>query len=194
MPTRDRDLAIRTLTAALKPIPFHIGGNSNLVGEDSFRRMIRLVIQDAHRRNPQPLPVIVFLYGGRGAQPQFELDDLVGDILETSGIVFGIKDEDQSNISPVGRGERGHLVHYIAEQTGGQYFSARPEGYAAALEAILLQLHFRYQLGFIPPSIDGKHHEIDVRLSNQARARHKGMRLRFRTEYIPLREAPDWVR
>jgi hypothetical protein len=194
MPTGDRDLAIRTLSTALKRIPFNIGGNSNLLGEDSLRRMIRLVLQDGQQRNPQPLPVFVFIYGGRGAQPYSEVDDLIGDILETSGIVFGIKDEDQSNISPAGPNRRGHIFNYLAEQTGGQYFSARPEGYAAALEAILLQLHFRYQLGFIPPSFDGKRHEIDVRLSDEVREKHKGVRLRFRTEYIPLREPPDWAR
>lgn len=58
----------------------------------------------------------------------------------------------------------------------------------------MLQLHFRYQLGFIPPSIDGKYHEIEVRLSDEAREKYKGMSLRFRTEYIPLREPPDWMR
>lgn len=194
MPTADRDLAIRTLTTVLKPIPFNIGGNSNLLGEDSLRRMIRLVLQDAQRRNPQPLPVFVFIYGGRGAQPYSEVDDLISDILETSGIVFGIRDEDQSNISPAGPRERGHIFSYLADETGGQYFSARPEGYAAALEAILMQLHFRYQLGFIPPSIDGKRHEIGLKLSGDALQKHKGVRLRFRTEYISLRELPEWAR
>ena len=43
------------------------------------------------------------------------------------------------------------ILHYMAKQTGGQYFDALPSGYAAALEAILMQLHFRYELGSFPP-------------------------------------------
>jgi len=51
-PTKDRDRAIPVLAETLKPIPFHTGGDSDQVGEVTFRKMIRLIIQDAHRRNP----------------------------------------------------------------------------------------------------------------------------------------------
>jgi hypothetical protein len=57
-----------------------------------------------------------------------------------------------------------------------------------------MQLHFRYQIGFIPPAIDGKRHELKVELTKEARAKHKGVRLRFRTEYIPVSEEPAWAR
>ncbi len=82
LPTEDRDRAIRVLAETLKPIPFHTGGNSDQVGEETFRKMIRLIIQDAHRRNPQPLPVIVFLHGDYTGQPHRELDALVEEALE----------------------------------------------------------------------------------------------------------------
>lgn len=194
LPTNDRDSPITVLTKTILPIPFAVGGNSNVVGEATFRKMIRLIIRDAIKRNPQPLPVIVFLYGGRGAQPADELDDMIGDILETSGIVFGIKDRLVTEESPAAIGERGHFIHYIVEQTGGQYFSVPAENYAAALETILTQLHFRYELGFVPPVIDGKRHEIKVELTKEAREQHQGVRLRHRTEYIAVREEPDWAR
>jgi hypothetical protein len=51
-------------------------------------------------------------------------------------------------------GEQGQISHYVAERTGGEYFSAPAQGDAAALEKILMQLHFRYELGFIPPVIE----------------------------------------
>jgi len=35
-------------------------------------------------------------------------------------------------------------------------------------------LHFRYELGFIPPVIDGKRHKLKVELTNEAREKHKG--------------------
>jgi hypothetical protein len=191
LPTVDRDSAIRMLAETLKPIPFHTGGNSDQVGEETFRKMIRLIIQDAHRRNPQPLPVIVFLHGDSTGQPHRELDQLVGDFLETSGIVFGIRDSRSPNLHLIG--EQSKILQYMAKQTGGEYFSVPPSGYAAALQAVLKQLHFRYELGFIPPAIDGKRHELKVELTREAEKEHKRVRLRFRPEYIPVREEPEWA-
>jgi hypothetical protein len=193
LPTEDRDSAIRVLAKTLKPIPFHTGGNSDQVGEETFRKMIRLVIQDAHRRNPQPLPVIVFLHGDYTGQPRRELDELVNDFLETSGIAFGIKDNRSPALHGLG-GEQGEILGYMAKHTGGQYFSVSPAGFTKALETILMQLHFRYELGFIPPMIDGKRHDLRVELTKAARKEHKRVRLRFRPEYIPVRETPEWAR
>jgi hypothetical protein len=190
-PTEDRDSAIRVLAETLKPIPFHTGGNSDQVGEETFRKMIRHIIQEAHRRNPQPLPVIVFLHGDYTGQPRRELDELVDDFLETSGIVFGLKDYRSPNLHLLG--EQSKILQYMSKQTGGLYFSARPAGYRAALEAILTQLHYRYELGFMPASIDGKRHELKVELTKEAREKHKQVRLRFRPEYIPVREEPEWA-
>jgi hypothetical protein len=59
---------------------------------------------------------------------------------------------------------------------------------------ILLQLHFRYELGFIPPAIDGKHHNLRVELTKEAKDNHKGVRLRYRPEYIPVPGEPAWAR
>ncbi|HWY19640.1 MAG TPA: hypothetical protein VNX26_00370 [Candidatus Acidoferrum sp.] len=193
LPTTDRDSPIRVLAESLKPIPFE-GGTfaTDDVGEETFRKMIRLIIHDAYRRNPKPLPVIVFLHGDHTGQPRHELDKLVDDFLETSGVVFGIRD-DQSAVLHFLIGEQAKILHYMAKHTGGQYFSARPSGYAAALEAILMQLHFRYELGFVPPAIDGKRHELKVELTKDAKAKHKQVRLKFRPEYIPIPEEPEWA-
>jgi len=68
-----------------------------------------------------------------------------------------------------------------------------PSEYAATLKAILMQLHFRYELGFIPPAIDGKRHELKVELTKEGKKKNKGVRLRFRQEYIPLSKAPEWT-
>jgi hypothetical protein len=57
-----------------------------------------------------------------------------------------------------------------------------------------MQLRFRYQIGFVPPAIDGKRHELKAELTKEARAKHKGVRLRFRAEYIPISEKPAWAR
>jgi hypothetical protein len=193
-PTEDHDRPLRVLAETIKPIPFHVGGDSDAVGEVAFRKTVRLIIQDANRRNPQPLPVIVFLHGDHTGQPHRELDEVVNDFLETSGIVFGIKDSRAPRGPLFYIGEVAQIEHYIARHTGGQYFTAPPSGYAEALKKILAQLHSRYELGFAPPAIDGKRHAIKVELTKQARAQHKGVRLRFRPEYIAVSEPPEWAR
>ena len=193
LPTEDRDKAIQQLGEALKPIPFEGGtSESDEAGEQAFRKLIRLIIHDAYRNNPKPLPVIVFLHGDHTGQPHEKLNKLVDDFLETSGIVFGIRDSRSPNLRFL-IGEQAKIMHYMAKHTGGEYFSVAPSGYEGALDAILMQLHFRYELGFIPPAIDGKRHELRVELRNSAKAEHKGLRLRYRPEYIPVPEQPDWT-
>jgi len=193
LPTADRNRGIEELAETLKPIPFEGGTDaSDETGEQAFRKVIRLIIRDAYGRNPKPLPVVVFLHGDHTGQPHQELDKLVDDFLETSGIVFGIRDSRSPNLRFL-IGEQAKIMHYMAKHTGGEYFSAPPSGYEAALEAILLQLHFRYELGFIPSSIDGKRHEFRVELAKSAKAKHKGLCLRYRPEYIPVREQPEWT-
>ena len=56
------------------------------------------------------------------------------------------------------------------------------------------RIHARSEIGFLPPAIDGKRHALKVELIKEARQKHKGVRLRFRPEYIPMPETPDWVR
>jgi len=193
LPTEDRDKAIQELSEALKPIPFEGGTSaSDEAGEQAFRKLIRLIIRDAYRRNPKPLPVIVFLHGDHTGQPHGELNKLVDDFLETSGIVFGIRDYRSPNLHFI-IGEQAKIMHYMAKHTGGQYFSTSSSEYERTLETILMQLHFRYQLGFIPLAIDGKRHELRVELTREAKAGHKGLRLRYRPEYIPVREEPEWA-
>jgi hypothetical protein len=193
LPTEDRDNAIRQLAETLKPIPFEGGTSaSDETGEQAFRKLIRLIIRDAYGRNPKPLPVIVFLHGDHTGQPHGELNKLIDDFLETSGIVFGIRDYRSPNLHFI-IGEQAKIMHYMAKHTGGQYFSPPPSEYDKALDTILMQLHYRYELGFIPPAIDGKRHELRVELTKAARAEHKGVRLRYRPEYIPLWEEPEWA-
>jgi hypothetical protein len=191
LPTEDRDSPISKLAETLKPIPFQSGGDSDPVGEETFRNMIRLIIRDAQWKNPKPLPVLVFLHGDYTGQPHRELDELLDDFLETSGIVFGIQDYRSPGLHLLG--EQAKILHYMARHTGGQYSSTPPSGYAAALEAILMQLHFRYELGFIPAAIDGKRHQLKVELTKPAKEAHRGVRLRSRPEYIPVREEPEWA-
>jgi hypothetical protein len=181
-PTQDADAAVATLENVLQPTSHYSGGRT---GEVALQRMFRLILQNAHKLQPQPLPVLVFLYGDWSGMPFGEVDDLVKDLLETSAIVYGIRDSRFPTMGLLGNGERAEIIHYIVEQTGGQYLPAIPERYADALALILLQLHFRYELGFKPPALDGKRHKLSVKLTESAQTRYKHVRLRYRPFYIP---------
>ena len=85
-------------------------------------------------------------------------------------------------------------MHYMAKHTGGEYFAVLPSEYEKTLDTILMRLHFRYELGFVPPAVDGKRHGLRVELKKAAAAEHKGIRLKYRPEYIPLSEEPEWAR
>lgn len=183
LPSKDRNQAINALSKALQPISFNTGANSNLVGEDSFEKMVRLILRDSRERDTQALPVIVFLYGGSGTHPKDNLDYLVDDISANSALVFGIQDEIDL-INKVGRSNRqGYFINYMAEQTGGQCLTTTSKGYAAALESILMQVHFRYELGFAPASSHGRH-EVKVELTKGLRDEYKGTQLRYCGQYF----------
>lgn len=192
LPTEDRDKPIEVLAKTIEPrIRLHLDAGTNQSGEAAFRKMIRLVIKDSYHRNPQPLPVVVFLDGDYTGQPLSDLNQLLDDFLETSGIVFGIKDVYFPSLSPL-QHEQGEIMHYMADQTGGQFLAAPPAEYSTALKEIIQQLHFRYELGFAPRVIDGKRHKLKVELTAEAKEKHKGVRLRSRPEYIPSTE-PAWA-
>ena len=133
----------------------------------------------------------MFLHGDHTGQPHRELNKLVDDFLETSGIVFGIRDSRSPNVRLIG--EQAKIMHYMAKHTGGEYFSVPPSDYEKSLEGILMQLHFRYELGFVPPEIDSKRHALRVELTKRAKIEHKGLRVKYRPEYIPVREEPGWA-
>ena len=189
-PTQDRDAAVTTLEQALRPVEFDWRSEGNTRhGELTLQKLIRLIIDDAHRANPRPLPVVLFLHSDSTGMPPEELNSLIDDFLETSGIVFGIKDADARD-TPVGRfsdGELRGVLQTMAQETGGQYFSIHPNSYGAALQDILLQLHFRYELGFKPPALDGKRHTLTVEFVGPAKTQYKSVRLRYRPEYIPTK-------
>ena len=151
LPTEDRNKVIEVLAETLKPIPFEGGTSaSDETGEQAFRKLIRLIIRDGYGRNPKSLPVIAFLHGDHTGQPHVELNKPVDDFLETSGIVFGIRDARSPNLHFL-IGEQAKIMHYMAKHTGGQYFSVSPAEYEKTLQTILMRLHFRYELGLFLP-------------------------------------------
>jgi hypothetical protein len=177
----------------------------NGTGETAMQKMIRLVLDNVHQATPQRLPVFLFLYGDdcgthedasyrfqhgdHCGTPEDEAHRMIEDVLETSGVVFGMNDNGYSyNAEDMFHdGRVFHLVHYYSHETGGQFYSTTdPRQFSAALDYILLQLHLRYTIGFKPLLVDGKRHALKVELTKEAAKRFPGAEMRFRQEYIPV--------
>jgi hypothetical protein len=135
------------------------------------------------------LPVFLFLYGDHSGTLAAEANSILSDILESSGMAFGLSTAKRIWDMPLADvpGRTENLVHYYSMNTGGQYYStSHPELFAAALDYIITQLHLRYTLGFKPSQLDGKIHDLRVELTEEAEKQFPKTSLRFRREYIPL--------
>ena len=182
-PTPDRDAAIQALAKALHPIAWIAPAPQyRRLGELAFQWMLELLIDQAHATRPESLPVIVCLYGDHSGQPAAELDRLLDYLLSTSGFVYGIKDRAIPDYFAAMPGHRPQVLHYLADQTGGEYFAVKSDQYATALQEILVQVHSRYGLG-IRPVMDGKRHKLTMALTSPAHQRYKSVKLRYRTGY-----------
>ena len=188
-PTADRDAVIVKLTETLQPIDYQYTSADNRQGELTLQKLLRMILDQTHRADSQPLPVVLFLHSDTTGMPRREADVLLNELLETSGFAFGIKDAAAADY-PHWRffGEQSSVLHYIANQTGGEYYSIPPEKYADTLKSILMQLHSRYELGFKPPRIDSKRHKLKVEFAGAAKDLSKSTRLRYRPEYIPTQK------
>jgi hypothetical protein len=153
-------------------------------GELALQKTLQLIVDATQSSHPEPLPVVIFLYGDHSGMPRSEANHFVDELLETSATVYGLKDRRSPGIWFL-PGEQKEVAHYIANQTGGEYLEVMPETYAKGLEDILQQLHFRYELGFVPENLDGKRHKLIVKLADLVKNQHKGVRLRYRAGYVP---------
>ena len=67
----------------------------------------------------------------------------------------------------------------LAEQTGGGYFELRDtDALAPTFTRVMQELHSQYTLGFEPAVLDGREHELEVRVNRP------GMNARARQSYI----------
>jgi hypothetical protein len=181
LPMSNVEEAITALERVLAPVS--ISDDHGRTGELALQKTLQLIIDATRSLVPEPVPVVIFLYGDYSGMPRSEADHFIDELLETSAIAFGLKDRRSPRIWLLG--EQGAIANYFATETGGQYLRVTPETYAKGLEEILLQLHFRYELGFKPEALDGKRHRLRVTLADAVKNQHKGVRLRFRLAYVP---------
>ena len=120
-----RDFNYPVCTAKLKDSPCR-------VGEHALQHMLQLILENANHAKPEPVAVIIFLYSDHSGMPAKEVEELIDSVLETSGLAFGIKNSSLPEWPTHwnNTNERGSIVHYLSEETGGQYFRVPEDLYA----------------------------------------------------------------
>jgi hypothetical protein len=139
------------------------------------------------------MPVFLFLYGDQGGTDSREANTIIENVLETSGMVYGLSvvEIHHDVLEDVGSGQTFNQAHYYSRATGGQYYStSQPQLFAPTIDYIITQLHARYTLGFQPSKLDGKPHDLRVELTKDAQSRFPKTTLRFRAEYFAIPSKP----
>jgi len=184
VPDRNIDGALNTVEELMKAPPVLPGTRT---GEIALLKCLRGVLDQSQQMNPQPLPVVVFLYGDHSGMERADIDEIQDELLKRSVIVFGINNgvvERSRNFFSSSQSQP-NVAMFLSWRTGGVFFGAKPENFSKALDAILVQVHFRYVAGFSPMRVDGKRHALRVELSAAGKQKFKDGQLKARPEYIP---------
>ncbi len=185
-PTKNREAPLLVLEQVLQTPAIEHPWPAPL-GQIALERMMQLIGDNARRTIPQPLPAIVFIHGDQTDLPEARARQMAEGLLATSAIVCGFN----NGVTYIGDravledGNRFHVIHFMATETGGQVIAAKHESYADALARIVDELHHRYDLGFVPPAVDGKYHSLKVKLNGEARHKYSNLILRYRAGYVP---------
>lgn len=183
-PDRNIDGTLNTIEELMKAAAVTPGTRT---GEIALLKCLRSVLDQSQQMNPQPLPVVVFLYGDHSGMERSDIDEIENELLKRSVIVFGINNgvvQRSQNFFGFAESQP-NVAMFLSWRTGGAFFGTKPDNFSTALEAILMQVHFRYVLGFSPKKVDGKRHNLRVELSALGKQKFKDSQLKARPEYIP---------
>src|SRR6202035_1572261 len=148
-PTSNVEESATVLEQVLAPVSSP--NDHGRTGELALQKTLQLIVDATRSLVPEPVPVVIFLYGDYSGMPKSEADHFIDELLETSAVAYGLKDRRSPRIWLLG--EQGAVAKYVATETGGEYLRVTPETYATGLEEILQQLHGRYELGFKPETL-----------------------------------------
>ena len=193
-PGKDVDAALTTVEQVLNG---KVANVNDRAGQLAMHNMVRALVESTHSAklegDQQLMPVLLFLFGDQGGTDSREANGIIQDLVESSGMVFGLSliEIHHDIMEDVGSGQTFNQAHYYSRTTGGQYYStSRTELFGPTLDYIITQLHLRYTLGFQPSKLDGKPHELRVEMTKDAQNRFPKTTLRFRIECFPLPPKP----
>ena len=193
-PTIDRAAPAKALHTVLSASPVK---TSDTPGENALHDVLERIPYVSFSYQPQAMPVLVFLYGDQSGMYQHKLEDTVQQVLRCSGIVYELDNgairkplRITTDASPFPN-SKSQVVHYLAEQTGGQVYSTWTNKYGENLDRLIGDLHRRYEIGFVPPTLDGRRHEIKIKLMDEARHKLKSAELHYAPAYLAAPALPQ---
>jgi hypothetical protein len=199
-----QDVAINTGSSAPAPGGRGLRGSSagqqylgSNLGQQALSNLIMSVGDLSRLMTPGSLPVLVFLYGDAGGTDQETARAMLQDVFAASATVYLLNNGaviEQASRSSDTRAMQMYFVHFLSEKTGGRAAEAWHNDYDRELERIVAEIRSRYELGFEPAAMDSKQHDLQVRLTPQARARLGRVKLRYTSGYVaspPPEPAPD---
>jgi hypothetical protein len=71
-------------------------------GELALQSTLHLITEATRSFVPEPVPVLIFLYGDYSAMPRSEADHFIGELLETSAVAYGLRDRRSPRIWSLG--------------------------------------------------------------------------------------------
>jgi hypothetical protein len=153
-------------------------------GADALHDLILRLRDTSRQAYPSSLPVLVFLYGDHGGMYGDEADDTMkppGALPLVYGINNGAVSVQKLQLHPQ---VYYYIVHYLSDRTGGVVLSTWHHDYDVQLDHVLTELQGRYQLSFIPPVLDGKQHDLNIKLSDSAKNKIKSADLRYAPAFL----------
>lgn len=169
--TSDRD----ALVAALGELDF---GNPTRLYDALDESLDRLAPTEGRR-------VIVVLTDGEDTASRRGRGDVLARAVAGEVMIYGIGlESDYFNGVRRVRTSPDRVVRRLAEETGGGYFLLREtSNLSSTFTRIAQELHSQYVLGFTPPVLDGKVHQLTVNV------KRPGMKARARKSYVAASEA-----
>lgn len=122
LPTANVEEALRSLEQVLAPnLEAHPTGR---LGELGLQRALHFIINATLASEPEPLPVVLFLYGDHSGMDRPEADHLIDELLANLGSSLWAEGPPISGHSLRARRTE-EIADYIAAQTAGQYLTSR---------------------------------------------------------------------
>ena len=90
MPTSNVEDMSTTLEHVLAPGPD--AKYDDRAGELALQSTLQQIVDTTRSSRPEPLPVLIFLYGDYSSMIRSEADHFIGELLETSAVAFGVRD------------------------------------------------------------------------------------------------------
>ena len=90
LPTNTVEEAATTLEQVLAPS--HYADDHDRNGELALQKTWRLIIDATRSIVPEPVPVVIFLYGDCSGMAKSEANHFIDELLETSAVAYGLRD------------------------------------------------------------------------------------------------------